>query len=91
MCYVVYALDDYAGSVENLAQLTLDTDNIFSDSYDQQLITLNGSVDAGYTAEVLPIPIDTTTEPTVGTVAGVPGSQPTAGDMGTPPAPPTNG
>lgn len=91
MCNVVYALDDYAGSAENLAQLTLDTDNIFSDGYDQQLITLDGSVDAGYTSEVLPIPIDTITEPTAGTVAGVPGGQPPAGDLGIPPpAPPTN-
>lgn len=90
VCDVVYALDDYAGSAENLAQLTLDTDNIFSDGYDQQLLTLNGSVDAGYTSEVLPIPIDTTTEPTAGTVANDAGGQPPAGDMGTPPAPPTN-
>lgn len=91
VCDVVYALDDYAGSAENLAQLTLDTDNIFSDGYDQQLLTLDGSVDAGYTSEVLPIPIDTTTEPTAGTVANDAGGQPPAGDMGTPPAPPTNG
>ena len=90
VCDAVYALDDYAGSAENLAQLTLDTDNIFSDGYDQQLLTLNGSVDAGYTSEVLPIPIDTTTEPTAGTVANDAGGQPPAGDMGTPPAPPTN-
>lgn len=34
-CDVVYALDDYAGSAENLAQLTLETDNIFSDGFDQ--------------------------------------------------------
>ena len=91
VCDVVYALDDYAGSAENLAQLTLDTDNIFTDGYDQQLITLDGSVDAGYTSEVLPVPIDTTTEPTAGTVANDAGGQPPAGDMGTPPAPPTNG
>lgn len=90
VCDAVYALDDYAGSAENSAQLTLDTDNIFSDGYDQQLITLKGSVDAGYTSEVLPIPIDTATAPSAGSVAGVPGGQGPAGGMGTPPTPPTN-
>lgn len=91
VCDAVYALDDYAGSAENLAQLTLDTDNIFSNGYDQQLITLNGSVDAGYTSEVMPIPIDTTAEPTAGAVVNDAGGQPPAGDLGTPPTPPTNG
>lgn len=91
VCDAVYALDDYAGSAQNMAQLTLETDNIFSDGYDQQLITLNGSIGAGYTSEVLPVPIDTTTEPTAGTVANDAGGQPPAGDMETPPAPPTNG
>lgn len=87
-----WMIDDYAGSAENLAQLTLDANNIFSDGYDQQLITLDGSVDAGYTSEVLPTPIDTTTESTAGTVANDAGGQPPpAGDMGIPPAPPTNG
>lgn len=76
VCDVVYALDDYAGSAENLAQLTLDTDNIFSDGYDQQLITPDSSVDADYTSEVLPIPIDTTPGPTAGTVANDAGGQP---------------
>lgn len=76
ICDVVYALDDYVGSAENLVQLTLDADNIFSDGYDQQLITLNGFVDASYTSEVLPIPIDTTTEPTVGAVVNDASGQP---------------
>lgn len=90
VCDAVYALDDYADSAENRAQLTLETDNIFSDGHDQQLITLKGSVNAGYTSEVLPIPIDTTTAPSAGTVAGLPGGLGPAGGMGTPPAPPTN-
>ncbi len=36
-------------SVANLAQLTLDTDGIFSDGYSLQLAKVTGSVDDGYT------------------------------------------
>lgn len=34
VCDVVYALEDYARSADNLTQLTLETNNIFSDGYD---------------------------------------------------------
>lgn len=85
----MYALDEYSGSAQNLAELTLATDNIFSDGWDMQLLTLEGSVDSGYTSAALPVPIDTTTAPTADTVANGGGAP--AGDMGTPPAPPTNG
>ncbi|WP_460067759.1 intradiol ring-cleavage dioxygenase [Streptomyces sp. YKOK-I1] len=50
VCDTVYATDGYSKSVTNLSQLSLDTDNIFSDGYDQQLAALEGSVDKGYTA-----------------------------------------
>ncbi|WP_326503082.1 hypothetical protein [Rothia nasimurium] len=85
VCDVVYVLDDYAGSAQNMAQLTLETDNIFSDGYDQQLITLSGSLDTGYQSEVLDVPIDVTTEPTSGSMGGG-----MSGGMGEPPAGPSS-
>ncbi|NNN33256.1 intradiol ring-cleavage dioxygenase [Streptomyces sp. S3(2020)] len=56
VCDTVYATDGYSRSVSNLGQLSLETDNIFSDGYDQQLATVKGSVDAGYTA-TLTVPV----------------------------------
>ncbi|NEC84645.1 intradiol ring-cleavage dioxygenase [Streptomyces sp. SID12501] len=56
VCDTVYATDGYSRSVQNLGQLSLETDNIFSDGYDQQLATVEGSVDKGYTA-TLTVPV----------------------------------
>ncbi|MGW0705990.1 intradiol ring-cleavage dioxygenase [Streptomyces sp. NPDC002643] len=56
ICDTVYATDGYSQSVNNLAQLSLETDNIFSDGYDQQLATLEGDTDKGYTA-TLTVPV----------------------------------
>jgi protocatechuate 3,4-dioxygenase beta subunit len=77
----VYALDAYAGSQQNLDQLTLATDNVFGDdSGAQQLGTVTGSVKSGYTVTI-DVPIDTTTEPEAGGMA--PGGGPGGG---TPPS-----
>ncbi|WP_062531260.1 intradiol ring-cleavage dioxygenase [Demequina rhizosphaerae] len=66
----VYELADYDGSASNLAQLSLASDNVFGDdSGVHQMGAFKGSVDAGYTS-TLTVPIDTTTEPTAGTMAG---------------------
>jgi protocatechuate 3,4-dioxygenase beta subunit len=51
-CATVYASDGYSQSVQNLAQTSLETDNVFSDGYSEQLATTTGSVDAGYVAEL---------------------------------------
>ncbi|MGW6906865.1 intradiol ring-cleavage dioxygenase [Streptomyces sp. NPDC054940] len=56
VCDTVYATDGYSRSVQNLGQLSLETDNIFSDGYDQQMATLEGSVEKGYTA-TLTVPV----------------------------------
>ncbi|WP_171113672.1 MULTISPECIES: intradiol ring-cleavage dioxygenase [Streptomyces] len=56
VCDTVYATDGYDQSVQNLGQLSLETDNIFSDGYDQQLATVTGSVEQGYTA-TLTVPV----------------------------------
>lgn len=56
VCDTVYASDGYAASVRNLSGLSLETDGIFSDGYDQQLATVEGSVARGYTA-TLTVPV----------------------------------
>ena len=49
-CDVVYATAGYEQSVRNLAQLSLETDNVFRDGAEQQLATMSGSVADGYVA-----------------------------------------
>ncbi|MCZ4511011.1 intradiol ring-cleavage dioxygenase [Streptomyces sp. ActVer] len=56
VCDTVYASDGYDRSVQNMGRLSLETDNIFSDGYDQQLATTKGSVEKGYTA-TLTVPV----------------------------------
>jgi protocatechuate 3,4-dioxygenase beta subunit len=56
VCDTVYATDGYSQSVENLSRLSLESDMIFSDGYDQQLATTEGSTDKGYTA-TLTVPV----------------------------------
>jgi protocatechuate 3,4-dioxygenase beta subunit len=46
----VYATDGYSASVRNLSRVSLDSDNVFGDGWEQELGTLTGSVGAGYTA-----------------------------------------
>ena len=46
-CDLVYATDGYEGSVQNLAQTSLETDNVFSDGHASQLATAFGTVDSG--------------------------------------------
>ncbi|MEV0634123.1 intradiol ring-cleavage dioxygenase [Streptomyces sp. NPDC050619] len=52
----VYATDGYSGSVGNLSELSLESDSVFSDGYDQQLATVTGSAEQGYTA-TLTVPV----------------------------------
>jgi protocatechuate 3,4-dioxygenase beta subunit len=47
-CEVVYATDGYEASVDNLAQVSLDSDMVFSDGHSLQLATVTGSVEEGY-------------------------------------------
>ena len=46
-CDLVYATDGYEQSVQNLAQTSLETDNVFSDGHAGQLATASGTVDGG--------------------------------------------
>jgi protocatechuate 3,4-dioxygenase beta subunit len=56
VCDTVYATDGYRQSVTHLGELSLETDGIFSDGYDQQLATMKGSVEKGFTA-TLTVPV----------------------------------
>jgi protocatechuate 3,4-dioxygenase beta subunit len=56
VCDTVYATDGYEGSIQTMSQLSLETDGIFSDGYDQQLAAMEGSVEKGYTA-TLTVPV----------------------------------
>ncbi|MFE0251445.1 intradiol ring-cleavage dioxygenase [Streptomyces sp. NPDC059010] len=55
-CDAVYATDGYGQSVTNLRRISLETDGIFSDGYDQQLAAMSGSAGQGYTA-TLTVPV----------------------------------
>jgi len=48
-CDLVYATEGYEQSVQNLAQTSLETDNVFGDGHASQLATASGSVDGGIT------------------------------------------
>ncbi len=52
----VYATEGYEQSVSNLAQVSLDSDGIFSDGYSLQMAKVTGSVEDGYVA-TLNVPV----------------------------------
>ena len=56
ICRTVYATDGYSTSVRNLAQTSLQNDNVFGDGYASQLATVTGSVSTGYVAN-LSVPV----------------------------------
>ena len=56
VCETVYATEGYEQSVSNLAQVSLDSDGIFSDGYSLQMAEVTGSVEAGYVA-TLNVPV----------------------------------
>ncbi|ANI91399.1 intradiol ring-cleavage dioxygenase [Dietzia timorensis] len=79
----VYALTGYTGSASNLAKITLGTDNVFSDGWDQQVASVTGDASSGYTVSI-DVPIDTTTEQEMS--GGMPGGGAGGpGGGGTPP------
>jgi len=96
----IYELDEYEGSAENLAQVTLDDDNVFGDDGGGlQLATMSGAISGGFTA-TLTAKIDTETEPSGGAApsggggeGGAPdGGGGPGGEGGEPPAdPPSDG
>lgn len=51
-CTTVYSDASYGNSANNLSNITLATDNIFSDGYDLQMATVTGNATDGYTAQL---------------------------------------
>jgi protocatechuate 3,4-dioxygenase beta subunit len=51
-CKLVYATDGYSQSVRNLAQTSLDSDNVFGDGSSQQMATVAGNLTSGFTADL---------------------------------------
>jgi len=77
VCTTVYKLAGYEGSTENLSQVTLANDNVFSDdSGALQLATVTGDATAGYSV-ALTVRVDTSTAPAAG-------SAPSGGGGGVP-------
>ncbi|MEU8239553.1 intradiol ring-cleavage dioxygenase [Actinoplanes missouriensis] len=90
-CDTVYATTGYEDSVTNLAQVTLDSDNVFGDdSGASQLATVSGDVTNGF-AVSLEVGVDTTTTPTGGQLSG--DGAPSGAPMGSggPGGPPPSG
>jgi protocatechuate 3,4-dioxygenase beta subunit len=56
VCGQAYATDGYSQSVRNLAQTSLDSDNVFRDGYETQLATVTGNVSPGFVAN-LAVPV----------------------------------
>ncbi|RFA18158.1 3,4-dioxygenase subunit beta [Subtercola boreus] len=90
-CDTVYALPAYAGSSANLAQVSLDSDNVFGDDGGSlQVATVTGDATAGYRV-ALTVRVDTSTTPTAGSAPaggnGGGGTPPSGGggQGGTPP------
>ncbi|MEY4511286.1 MAG: hypothetical protein RLZZ450_3408 [Pseudomonadota bacterium] len=51
-CNAVFATDGYSASVRNLSQISLASDNVFSDGTSLQLPTITGNVTDGYTVNL---------------------------------------
>jgi protocatechuate 3,4-dioxygenase beta subunit len=88
----VYALAAYDGSTSNLDQVSLDSDNVFSDdSGASQLATVTGDATSGYQVS-LTVRVDTSTTPSAGSApssgGGGGGTPPEGGAGGTPPTAP---
>ncbi|MEV8158342.1 3,4-dioxygenase subunit beta [Kocuria salsicia] len=78
MANTVYKDSRYPDSATNMSQITLETDNVFSDGVDMQMPKVSGSVAKGYTVTI-DVPVDTSTEPTAAAApggAGGPGRAP---------------
>ncbi|ROR91586.1 intradiol ring-cleavage dioxygenase [Nocardioides aurantiacus] len=56
VCETVYATEGYEASVQNLGQVSLASDMVFSDGYSLQMAKVTGSLDEGYTA-TLNVPV----------------------------------
>lgn len=53
VCNTAYATDGYAQSVRNLAQISLESDNVFGDGVSSQMASVTGDVTNGYTLQLM--------------------------------------
>ncbi len=88
-CAAVYATSGYEKSVSTFSQVSLATDNVFSDdSGASQTPTVSGDATSGYTV-VLDVGVDASTQSATGmsapTDGGGTGAPPSGGPGGTPP------
>ncbi|MBB2976186.1 protocatechuate 3,4-dioxygenase beta subunit [Microbacterium endophyticum] len=68
-CDSVYALADYSGSSTNLSQVSLTSDNVFSDDGGAlQLATVTGDTTSGYSVSLTAL-VDTSTTPSAGSAS----------------------
>lgn len=76
----VYSDAEYDGSAQNLSQITLETDNVFSDGWDLQLAEVTGDMSSGFALSI-DVPIDTSTaqEAAAAPAGGPEGGRPPAG------------
>lgn len=51
-CQAAYTNAGYESSAKNLPQITLATDNVFSDGYESQIATVSGNATDGYVAQL---------------------------------------
>ena len=86
VCQAVYADARYASSVTPFSHITLDSDNIFSDSIDLQMDSVTEQGD-GYAGTIV-VGVDTTTEQQM-SMGGGPGGMGGGGPQGGPGAPPS--
>lgn len=85
VCDAVYEQQGYEESVSNLANVSLQSDMVFSDDGGKsQLATVTGDVRSGYDV-ALTVGVDTTTEPSSGAPSGN-GGAPMPGGPGAPPS-----
>lgn len=80
----VYEDSKCDGSMNNLNQVSLETDNVFSDGWEAQTPTVSGDAPAGYTFTI-DVPVDPTTK-SQGAAAPMPGEGGQGGSGGQPPA-----
>ncbi len=86
VCETVYALSGYEGSSANLAQVSLDSDNVFGDDGGAlQLATVTGDASSGYQV-ALTVRVDTGTTPTAGSAPSGGGAGGAGTGGGTPPS-----
>lgn len=84
-----YKLSEYDGSANNLSQITLDIDNVFSDGWEQQTPDVVGNATDGFSLAIT-VPVDPTTKSRAsgmgggGMSGGMPGGNPPQGGMAPP-------